>query len=159
MTNMRYIQSVIIIVLLTNILIPFGGLDDIVAVAQPTQPHDLMKRLENLEPPTPTDIQIPFFQRPFPSKTNPIKDVMRTGNQLPFRLILSEPQWQRPLYREQWHSTYSAGRWSYIPLRLFYAQHRIFATSAVGLSNMYDFLHNLGLSDLNVEEKGASQEE
>ncbi|AYB44458.1 hypothetical protein [Paenibacillus lautus] len=46
-----------------------------------------------------------------------------------------------------------------MPLRLFYAQHRLFTTSAVGLSNLYDFLHNLGLSDLNVEQKGATQEE
>ncbi|MEF7442066.1 hypothetical protein V4V36_27800 [Paenibacillus lautus] len=46
-----------------------------------------------------------------------------------------------------------------MPLRLFYAQHRLFTKSAVGLSNWYDFLHHLGLSDLNVEQKGATQEE
>ncbi|MDQ0114103.1 hypothetical protein [Paenibacillus harenae] len=46
-----------------------------------------------------------------------------------------------------------------MPLRLYYSQHRLFTTSEVGLSNLYDFLHNIGLSDLNVDPNGASQEE
>ncbi|WP_054955210.1 hypothetical protein [Paenibacillus dakarensis] len=124
-----------------------------------TQKDDLINRLRKLEPEIPTHMDTPYLERPFPSKMQTSKDVMLTGFQLPFRLILDEPHWKRPLYKEQWHSTYAGGRWSYMPLRLFYAQHRIFTTSAVGLSNMYDFLNNLGLSDLNVEQKGPSQEE
>ncbi|MBT2765883.1 hypothetical protein [Paenibacillus sp. ISL-20] len=171
---MRFIYIVLIIATVTNTQTSFCyGVGEeskgtvakkvhaIVAEAQPSQTQDkeLLKRLEKLEPLTPTNIQTPFFQSPFPSMMQSTKEVIRTGFQLPFRQILNEPQWQRPLYMEQWHSTYSGGRWSYIPVRLFYAQHRIFTTSAVGLSNMYDFLHNLGLSDLNVEQKGATQEE
>lgn len=131
------------------------------AEAQPSQSQvkELLRRLEKLEPPAPTDIQTPFVQRPFPSIMKTTREVMRRGYQLPYRLILNDSEWQRPLYKEQWHSTYSGGRWSYMPLRLYYAQHRLFTTSEVGLSNLYDFLHNIGLSDLNVDPEGATQEE
>ncbi|MGC6590318.1 hypothetical protein ACPV3A_36080 [Paenibacillus sp. Dod16] len=162
---MRFILSAVIIAMVTYIHgigdEPKQVLTADVAEVQPSlkQDKELLRRLEKLEPPTPTDIQTPFFQRPFPSMMKTTKEVMHRGVILPYRLILNDSQWQRPLYIEQWHSTYSGGRWAYMPLRLFYAQHRLFTTSAVGLSNLYDFLHNLGLSDLNVEQKGATQEE
>lgn len=147
MRLLRFVQSIVLFTIMASIQ---------------TQAQDdelLLKRLNKLEPPVPSDIQTPPFQRPFPSMLKPAKEVMQAGFQPPYRLILHDPEWQRPLYMKQWHSTYSGGRWSYVPLRLYYAQHRLFTTSVVGLSNLYDFVANLGISDLNVEQTGASQQE
>ncbi|SFJ82970.1 hypothetical protein SAMN02799624_06164 [Paenibacillus sp. UNC496MF] len=161
---MRFILGMVVIATVTYIqgieFEPNQAVTASAAEVQPSQTQDeeLLRRLEKLEPPIARDIQSPFVQRPFPSKVKSTVEVMQRGYQLPFRVPLNDPQWQRPLYNEQWHSTYSGGRWAYMPLRLFYAQHRLFTTSLVGLSNLYDFFQNLGFKDIDVEQNGATQE-
>jgi hypothetical protein len=107
----------------------------------------LAERLKRLEPEQPKDIaDPPFFQPPTPSKVKSPKDIIKSGNKLPFQMLLDKPDWQRPAYKSYWHSSVSGGRWSYVPKRLHYAQHRLFTTPTAALSNYYDFVHDLGLN-------------
>lgn len=127
-----------------------------VALAHPDQPQDvnkLIERLKRLEPDLPKDIaDPPFFQSPFPLKVKPAQDIINSGRKLPYKFLLDKPDWERPAYKSYWHSSVS-GRWSYVPNRLHYAQHRLFTTPTAALSNYYDFVHNLGLSEelMNVQ--------
>ncbi|MGY4761243.1 hypothetical protein ACVNS2_16785 [Paenibacillus caseinilyticus] len=98
---------------------------------------ELKERLKRLEPETPKDINDDDIQ--FPSKLmKEPSEMIQSGEKLPYKIIMDNPQWERPLYKSEWHSTYSGGRWSYVPLRLKFAQHRIFAAPTATLSNLYD---------------------
>ena len=114
--------------------------------------HELEKRLDFLEPPEPTTIlDSPFsFEKGtemhFPTDVIPISEVLKEGTKIPFKVIKSEPNYIRPIYEEDWHST--AGRWSYIPSRIHYALHRIFPFYAIGISAQLDFTQNIGISFL-----------
>ncbi|WP_199624771.1 hypothetical protein [Paenibacillus alkalitolerans] len=114
--------------------------------------EELQKRLKNLEPPEPvTIIGLPYqaeAKRLYPSQTVPIPEVINQGTKIPFDVIKSIPEFKRPVYEKHWHSTYSGGRWSYIPLRIHYALHRMFADYDIGLSNWYDFEHNTGIYNI-----------
>jgi hypothetical protein len=121
-----------------------------VTFAQPDQSHDankLAERLKRLEPEEPKDIaDPPFGQRALPSKLKPPQEIIRDGNNLPHKVLLDKPDWQRPAYKSYWHSV-SSGRWSYVPNRIHYAMHRLFSAPTAALSNYYDFVHNLGLDE------------
>ncbi|MDQ0887937.1 hypothetical protein QFZ81_003025 [Paenibacillus sp. V4I9] len=124
--------------------------------------HKLSERLKRLEPDEPKDIaDPPFGQRAFPSKLKQPQDLIRNGNQLPYKVLLDKPDWKRPIYKSYWHSSVSGGRWSYVPNRLYYAQHRLFIDITAGASEYYDFVHDIGLEEelghSSTEPKGESQ--
>ncbi|MGE7924063.1 hypothetical protein ACQKND_12825 [Viridibacillus arvi] len=112
--------------------------------------QELEQRLDNLEPPEPTtilDSPFPFEKGTevhFPTDVIPISEVLKEGTKIPFKVIKSEPNYIRPIYEEDWHST--TGRWSYIPSRIHYALHRIFPFYAIGISAELEFTQNVGIS-------------
>ena len=112
--------------------------------------QELEKRLDFLEPPEPTtilDSPFPFEKGTevhFPTDVIPISEVLKEGTKIPFKVIKSEPNYIRPIYEEDWHST--TGRWSYIPSRIHYALHRIFPFYAIGISAELEFTQNVGIS-------------
>jgi hypothetical protein len=113
--------------------------------------EELEKRLKRLEPPEPVNIiELPFKaeaeKQRYPSKTVPISEIMDKGTKIPFAVIKNIPDYKRPVYEKLWHSTYGGGRWSYIPTRIYYALHRLFTNYDIGLSNWYDFEHDMGFS-------------
>ncbi|MFC4411414.1 hypothetical protein ACFOZY_13375 [Chungangia koreensis] len=109
--------------------------------------EQLEKRLKSLEPEKAVDIEDPpWKERPFPTIQFPISKVISTGTQIPFQVILDKPDYQRPAFKADWHS--SVGRWSYVPTRVHFALHRLFTAFDLGLSGWYDFEGNLGI---NVE--------
>lgn len=109
------------------------------------QIDNLKHRLKRLEPAEPINIQDPpWGNLPFPRKVIPIRDIIKRGPNIPFDLIVDNPEYQRPAYDEIWHST--VGRWSYVPNRIHYALHRLFTNYDIGLSGWYDFEHNLGIN-------------
>ncbi|MDQ0899332.1 hypothetical protein [Paenibacillus sp. V4I7] len=143
------------LLLVTLLLLPT------VVMAKPEQTQDankLAERLKRLEPDEPKDIaDPPFGQRAFPSKLKSPQELIRNGKQLPYKVLLDKPDWERPAYKSYWHSSVS-GRWSYVPNRLHYAQHRLFTTPTAALSNYYDFVHNLGLSEELINVKSQPQD-
>jgi hypothetical protein len=110
--------------------------------------EELEKRLKRLEPPEPVNmIRLPFeaeAEKRYPSQTVPISEVIGKGTKIPFNLIKNTADYKRPVYEKLWHSTYGGGRWSYIPTRIHYALHRLFTQYDIGLSNWYDFEHDMG---------------
>ncbi|MEC1722983.1 hypothetical protein [Schinkia azotoformans] len=107
--------------------------------------EELKQRIKKLEPPVPVNIQDPpWGELSFPSKIKPISEVIHNGTKIPFDLIVDKPEYERPAYNEQWHST--IGRWSYVPNRIHFALHRLFTNYDIGLSGWYDFEHNMGIT-------------
>lgn len=116
------------------------------------QIQELEQRLDSLEPPKPTtilDSPFPFdkgAEQHFPTDDLPIPVAIKEGTKIPFNVIVREPDYIRPIYEEQWHSTYGGGRWSYVPSRIHYAQHRIFPFYAIGISAELNFQQNVGIA-------------
>lgn len=111
------------------------------------QLQKLKHRLKQLEPTEPVNIQDPPWEEPpFPSLVEPIPEIINKGTKIPFEVIVNKTEYERPAYETQWHSTYSGGRWSYVPTRIHYALHRLFTTYDIGISAWYDFEHNMGFS-------------
>ena len=113
--------------------------------------QELEQRLDSLEPPGPTtilDSPFPFEKGTevhFPTDVIPISEVLKEGTRIPFKVIKSEPNYIRPIYEENWHSTYWGGRWSYIPSRIHYSLHRVFPFYAIGISAELNFQQNVGI--------------
>ena len=113
--------------------------------------QELERRLDSLEPPKPTtipDSPLPFekgTEAHFPIDIVPISEVVTEGTKIPFNVIQSEPNYLRPIYEENWHSTYWGGRWSYMPSRIHYALHRIFPFYAIGISAELNFQQDVGI--------------
>lgn len=104
----------------------------------------LNDRLKRLEPENPVKMEDPpWGQASFPAKVFPISEVITKGTKIPFHIIINKPDYKRPAYEEYWRST--IGRWSYLPMRVHYALHRLFTEYDIGASNWYDFVHNIGL--------------
>lgn len=96
-----------------------------------------------IEPKKPTDIDDPPFSRlPYPSKMVSVGEVIKKGKEIPLQFAYNNPEWKRQAYKKYWHSSY--GRWSYVPYRIHYAMHRIFASYPTA-SVFYDFTHELGI--------------
>jgi len=116
--------------------------------ASNNQIEQLEKRLKFLEPDKAVDaVDIedpPWRELPFPANQYPITEVISEGTMIPFQVILDKPDYRRPAYKTDWHS--SVGRWSYVPTRIHYALHRLFTSYDLGLSGWYDFEGNLGIS-------------
>ncbi|MDQ0899942.1 hypothetical protein [Paenibacillus sp. V4I7] len=111
--------------------------------------EELEKRLNRLEPPKPTKIPISAEQleaeKYYPTETFPIPTVMDKGKKIHFNIIKNDPGYIRPVYEEHWHSTYWGGRWSYVPMRIQYALHRLFTTYDIGISGELNFKQNVGI--------------
>lgn len=98
-----------------------------------------------LEPETPINIDDPpFYSTPLPLNEVAIQQVIEQGEEIPIKFIYNNPNWERPAYKDYWHSKY--GRWSYIPNRIHYAMHRVFSTYETA-SVYYDFEHDLGIAE------------
>lgn len=114
------------------------------------QIEELEQRLNHLEPREPQQIiKFPYQleqEEHYPSHAVPISDVIHKGTQIPFKVIVNKPEYQRPIYEKHWHSTYGGGRWSYMPNRIYYALHRLFTSYDIGLSEQYNFQHDVGIS-------------
>jgi hypothetical protein len=104
------------------------------------------------EPDMPQDIDDPPYpELAMPSKTVSIIEVMEKGRDLPVEFIYNDPNWKRKAFKEYWHSKYH--RWSYVPIRLHYAMHRLFTTYPTA-SVYYDFIHDLGIAEESTKFKG-----
>ncbi|MDQ0878878.1 hypothetical protein QFZ77_007537 [Paenibacillus sp. V4I3] len=114
------------------------------------QVEELERRLEQLEPPKPITIVEPQEEaeakKYYPTDTIPISEVIDKGTKIPFNIIMNDPNYKRPVYEEHWHSTYWGGRWSYIPMRIQYALHRLFTTYDIGISGELNFKQNVGIN-------------
>jgi hypothetical protein len=112
--------------------------------------EELEKRLKNLEPPKPIQLkQLPWeeeAEKHYPSDTLPVPAVMDKGTKILFNIIKNDPNYERPVYEEHWHSTYWGGRWSYVPMRIHYALHRLFTTYDIGISGELNFKQNVGIN-------------
>ncbi|WP_235821719.1 hypothetical protein [Gottfriedia acidiceleris] len=108
---------------------------------------ELKERLNSLEPPKPITILKSPEQKEtegnYPTNTFSISEILSKGTKIPFNIIKNEPNYERPIYQEQWHSTYR--RWSYIPSRIYYAQHRLFPIYDIGLTNLFNIGNHLGI--------------
>ncbi|PAB61078.1 hypothetical protein [Anaeromicrobium sediminis] len=105
----------------------------------------LKERLKSLEPAIPQNMDDPpFFEYPLPRKVYSITEVIEKGHELNLRLAYNNPKWERQAYKEYWYSKY--GRWSYVPIRIHYAMHRLFTTYTTASVN-YDFVHELGITE------------
>jgi len=117
-----------------------------------TDPKETIDRLEErlgrLEPAQPHDIERLQSQeelaKHYPSQVAPLEQVIRSGTKIPYQLIREDPDYERPVYLKQWHSSY--GRWSFVPMRVHYALHRLFPTYDIGLSHLYQLEGDLGVS-------------
>jgi hypothetical protein len=113
----------------------------------------LKERLKRLEPETPKNINDPPGEKgPFPTSTYPISEIIKKGTEIPLDLAYSNPNWKRQSYKSYWHSTVAGGRWSYVPIRISYAMHRLFTTYPTA-SIYYDFIHDLGIEEESSEFK------
>ncbi|MDQ8738702.1 hypothetical protein [Paenibacillus sp. LHD-38] len=111
--------------------------------------EELEKRLKQLEPTEPTSItnsqEEVEAEKYYPSDTIPIPEIMDKGTKIRFKVIKNDPNYKRPVYEEHWHSTYWGGRWSYVPMRIHYALHRLFTTYDIGISGELNFKKNVGI--------------
>jgi hypothetical protein len=111
--------------------------------------EELEKRLKKIEPPEPIQLkQLPWeaeVEKLYPPQTVPIFEVIDKGKKIPFDVIKNIPEYKRPVYEEHWHSTYWGGRWSYVPMRIHYALHRLFTTYDIGISGELNFKQNVGV--------------
>ncbi|MFZ3590103.1 hypothetical protein ACOI1C_12675 [Bacillus sp. DJP31] len=149
-----YIARIIISILLcstfTNIGLPSLSLAEEATLENEVKSlkeviEKLENRLKHLEPSNPINIKDPpWEERKLPANEAPISEVIKTGTKIPFKIIVNKPKYERPAYEEHWHS--SVGRWSYLPIRVHYAKHRLFTNYDIGISGWYDFEHNLGIS-------------
>lgn len=118
---------------------------------QTFQPKDscqtLQKRLKGSEPEIPKDINDPPWNNEvFPTKIYPTSEIIEKGTEIPLDFAYNNPNWKRQAYKSYWHSTISGGRWSYVPVRIHYAMHRLFTTYPTA-SIYYDFIHDLGIAE------------
>jgi hypothetical protein len=113
--------------------------------ASNNQVEQLERRLKSLEPEKAVDIEDPPWKElTFPAIQYPISEVISDGTKIPFQVILDKPDYKRPAYKADWHS--SVARWSYVPSRIHFALHRLFTVYDLGLSGWYQFEGDLGIS-------------
>jgi len=143
LTLTKYILTLILLILIIRLAI-------INVNSSSTQTlSNTIKNSFALEPDTPKNIDDPpFYTPPLPQNEVAIKQVIENGEEIPIKFIYNNPDWERPAYKDYWHSKF--GRWSYVPNRIHYAMHRIFSTYATA-SVYYDFIHNLGIAEESNE--------
>lgn len=111
-----------------------------------TKVDQLTQRLKSLEPDKPKTMYRSEFDHLFPSKLYPVKEIIKIGMEIPFETGLNNPEWKRPVYSQNWHSTYWGGRWSYMPYNLNNSQHRMFVGyQSAGI--WFDLSESLGLNE------------
>lgn len=142
--NKRTIFSIIVIVIITTILLLLI-IQCSISRFQLIHVDSSYQALEHIEPEEPINLSDPpFFTVSLPENEFPIKTVINSGSEIPVYFIYNNPSWKRQSYKKYWHSSYF--RWSYVPNRIHYAMHRIFATYPTA-SVYYDFKHNLGIAE------------
>ena len=121
---------------------------------------ELEGRLNMLEPKDPRNLYPADFHPPFPSKTYSIAEVIQTGRRVPFQVGVDRPEWVRPVYIENWHSTYWGGRFSYVPYNLYLSGRRMFiGFQSAGI--WFGLTESLGIAEelREVENPEAFREE
>lgn len=107
--------------------------------------NECTNRLSALEPEEPINIDsYPIYNLPFPTQTYPISEVLQKGKEIPLQFAFNNLNWKRPVYKFYWHTVPAGGRFSYVPDRVNYALHRIFATYPTA-SILFDLEGNLGI--------------
>lgn len=110
-----------------------------------------LSSMEGVEPKTPRDIDDPPWDREvFPTKSYTVPEVIEKGSEIPLDFAYSNLNWKRQAYKSYWHSSVSGGRWSYVPARIHFAMHKLFTTYPTA-SVYYDFIHDLGIAEENVQ--------
>jgi len=119
-----------------------------VLASQPDVPtSSVYKYFTGTEPQKPVNIDDPpWNNKVFPTKTYPISEIVDKGTEIPLEFAYNNPDWKRQAYKSYWHSSVSAGRWSYVPSLIHYAMHRLFTTYPTA-SVYYDFIHDLGIAE------------
>lgn len=135
----------IISVFTVSAYISFFGRTDAKA-SQSKEPCQIFQeRLNRLEPKAPVNIDDPPWSgETFPSKKYPVSEIIKKGTEIPLESVYNNSEWKRQAYKSYWHSTVSGGRWSYVPVRMHYAMHRLFTVYPTA-SIYYDFIHDLGI--------------
>lgn len=109
--------------------------------------NTLRERLKMLEPEKAENIDDPpFYNEPLPSKVIPISEVINKGKEITIEFIYNDPDWKRQAYKSYWHSTVAGGRWSYVPTRIHFAMHRLFAIPPTG-SSKFSYINSLGIAE------------
>lgn len=144
-----FLQIIILIGLVAAFMLVRGYEDpQIQTMAVRNQSMDVgaAERIKRLEPETPVDMRTPFISSPFPSNIVSPAEILENGRGISPDKVYSSVNWERPSYKSYWHSTISGGRWSYLPTRVQYAMHRLFA--AYLTASVYsDFVHDLGIAE------------
>lgn len=143
---MKYIYGLIISLL---ILIFFFQLTMTSTLTEESNSDVYEKRLlqlETKEPQTLYDYQLLPDRdlAKFENSIYPVSDVIQEGQNIEFQTVYHDPDWKRPAYHPNWHSTNL--RWSNAPINLAYQQHRIFSYQG-GISWWFDLSHYLALPD------------
>lgn len=145
--NIKYFVIVEVITIII-VLINFFNSGYIQVFSQKNDPCISFKlRLEALEPKKPISIDsTPIPNIAQPSKMLPISEVIKNGKEIDIEWAYNDINWIRPAYKTYWHSTVDGGRWSYVPMRINYALHRIFSTYRTS-SFWYSIRNQLGIYD------------
>lgn len=109
--------------------------------------QECKNRLKALEPKEAINIDSwPIYNIPFPPNVQPVSAVINLGNEIPLEFAYNNLEWQRPAYKFYWHTVPAGGRFSYMPNRVNYSLHRIFASYPTA-SIMYDLEGNIGIME------------
>lgn len=81
--------------------------------------------------------------------TIPIKDVLKKGRNVKYKVLYTDPHYLRPLYNPAWKEVYVRS-WSLFPNRISDAQHQLF-TLGIGLSTNYDICNELALEGVEFD--------
>lgn len=106
----------------------------------------LRKRLESLEPLKPMTIKkYKLNNLNLPKNTYDLNTILKKGEKLTLDYAYTNDSFIRQSYLYYWHSSYNE-KYSYLPLRVEYAYHRIFTSYSNNSSYEY-LLFNLGIWD------------
>jgi hypothetical protein len=145
MTQLTKVIICILFAVIVNFTLPLISLANNEKIEElENKVTELTRRLEQLEPDKPKNIYHSEFHPPFPSNTDSIEEVIKTGEEIPFQVGIDNPKWERPIYDEYWHSLFWGGRFSYVPDNLHNAMHRMFiGFQSVG--QWFGLTHTLGI--------------
>lgn len=157
MKSYKKITYIIIVcfVIISALVFSYSNINNLLSYGtEKSKDEDMVKkytqcknRLHSLEPDEAKNIDSwPIYGTSLPSNVLPVSEVLKRGKEIPLKFAYNDLNWQRPAYKSYWHTTPNGGRWSYVPIRINYALHRIFATYPTA-SIYYDFVHDLGINE------------
>lgn len=115
-----------------------------------TNNDEVISAINYYQPNTNDQDSTPIENVALPSKIYSVKEVMKDGRKITKNYLYKDLNWIRPSYKEYWNQEYGGGRWSNVNTLMNYAYHRIF-TEHPTASIQYDFMHYLGIFDLNFK--------